>query len=1014
MDYDTARSIEALPQRPRRPVEPYLGTPSVQAVGAPKQAVAINPDGALPKPPTHFGRGVWLGLLAFLVGVAGQVLLFNEAQRLWGAGLLGVAALMGVIAWSRARDLPMFAARGQSTPAGASPIPRTLDRITQLRIFGVVVSLALVGFSYIAYRNNPDAEFGLQGVLWLASVAVLIGSCASWRSKAGGIIIRNPRWSRMEVAVLAGILVLSLVTHLAFLADIPWQIEGNEFTAWREGMHFFPTPATASMFGTGFLNLGMPNMWFWPEGMAMRLFGPGLVGARFWASLSGAVMVLPAYGLIKLAWGRTAAEIAAFFVAVSAVLINYSRTSLPNIGTTLWWTVCFYFLLRGLRSRRPSDFMWAGVAAGLSQFTHYATRLLPLLLFAYLVYLLIFHFKQTRGLLGHFALLAGAGIITQGPLTAYFSLNPGQFTGRGTSELTIPMAVPTTWDAIANIFNIIAHESTQNFLALSVIGSRDTFYYAPFLQPAEAVLAVLGFGLLIWRWRQPASALMILWLGSIMLVAALIYIPANPNPAFHHWSPAWVVFFFAIALPPALWLNALRRAGRGWWRVGAALVGVGLLAVVITNAWFYLVIYPPTVPRDVELRATQGRLLMGLNSDNEVRVVGCCWFGLDTEYASWLAPNVPAGQFFNPSRNLPVIADSQHTQVFIVNADRLYYLPLLQEYYPGGTVQPASTGDGSVVETVYKVPGAQVMARYGVLATFADSRGKQLWQGQTPRVGSWGAAAISLGSTVSATWQGLLYIPALEQAVFTTTGAITATLSVNGQSQPLDTPVTLDAGWVPFSVQATLTSAGTFRLLVGNASNPGAAAEIDTPYLWPQEANTGLAVTQNAPGLEHRIDSFIGSSTMRPPSIYQPGALDGSLAAQTFQPFPLTAAPATSDTLMSWSGQLLSDGGQYTMQLLTDDQSKVLLQIDGQVINAPCGPLGDGTRLGGQVQLAQGWHDVHVNLQAPTVENGRGLEWIWTTPTGTTEIVPPSHLRYAAQGASANWPQMPAPFACQK
>src|SRR5207248_4475994 len=132
----------------------------------------------------------------------------------------------------------------------------------------------------------------------------------------------------------------------------------------------------------------------------------------------------PVYGLARLVAGRAAAALAAFVMATSPVAIHYTRVSIINMTTGFCWAVCFYFLLKGMRSRRPGDFVWAGLAAGTSMYTYYGTRLLPYLLLVYVGYLLIFHFRAFRERIGHFALMGIGFLVGFGPLIGYFNQNP--------------------------------------------------------------------------------------------------------------------------------------------------------------------------------------------------------------------------------------------------------------------------------------------------------------------------------------------------------------------------------------------------------------------------------------------------------------------------------------------------------------------------------------------------------------------------------------------------------------
>ena len=128
--------------------------------------------------------------------------------------------------------------------------------------------------------------------------------------------------------------------------------------------------------------------------------------------------------------------------------IHYSRVSIINVSTAFAWLVCYYFLLRGLRSRRPGDFVWAGLAGGASMYTFYGARLLPYVLVAFVAYLLIFHWRAARERLGHLALLPVGFLAGFGPLLGYFLLHPEMWTSRALTKMNVPPEIPLTWDAV--------------------------------------------------------------------------------------------------------------------------------------------------------------------------------------------------------------------------------------------------------------------------------------------------------------------------------------------------------------------------------------------------------------------------------------------------------------------------------------------------------------------------------------------------------------------------------------
>jgi hypothetical protein len=387
-------------------------------------------------------------------------------------------------------------------------------------------------------------------------------------------------------------------------------------------------------------------------------------------------------------------------VAVSAAYVHYSRVSIINVTTPLVWAVCFYFLLRGLRSRRPGDFVMSGLAAGLSMYTYYGTRLLPYLLVVFLAYLLIFHFKSAREQLGHFGLVALGFVAGFGPLIGYFILNPDMWAGRGLSQLNIPPGIPTTWEAIAADWNILAPLLWKDFLGLGVLPGRDTVYYAPFLLPAEAALLVLGAGILIWRWKQPASFLVLLWGLGVILTGGIL-LDADTIPNFAHWTPAFPAFYLALALPLALWWRSLMKLPLRFVRIAAPAFIILLMALDLgANAYTYLVQYPLLVPADHSLEAAQGRYVQSAPPNTHVRSVGLTWvwgqlFGaIDQMMAS---PGTNLTRFYNPSRELPTVGEPGRDLSFLFYNDMFDYIPLLQNYYPDGTMGELRAPDGELI-----------------------------------------------------------------------------------------------------------------------------------------------------------------------------------------------------------------------------------------------------------------------------------------------------------------------------
>ena len=211
----------------------------------------------------------------------------------------------------------------------------------------------------------------------------------------------------------------------------------------------------------------------------------------------------------------------------------------------------------------------------------------------------------------------------------------------------MPLAIPSAWQGWVDDWNILAPIVKKNFLGLSVIPANDLVYAGPFFQPAEAVLFILGMAILIWNWRRPASFLLTVWIASTVLGGGtLLNVAAIPN--FAHWTPAFPAFFVAMSVPLALFISSLRTGSRRLWQAGRVALALWLAWSAVTNIYYYLVIYPPTVPANQSDRAVQGRYLATLGPDVMVRFIGNSAQVLFRDGSQLLAPDTPFSQNIQP------------------------------------------------------------------------------------------------------------------------------------------------------------------------------------------------------------------------------------------------------------------------------------------------------------------------------------------------------------------------------
>jgi hypothetical protein len=635
---------------------------------------------------------LWCGLAAYVASLLGTLLLANEVARPWAQLLLIGAAVLAVIVWGQQKWLPAFPHQS---------IAPALDsyRSRFVYLFGVVTALLLslaAGFRYLA---APNEAFGLAGVLWFGSIGVLlcsvfVGSQAVNRANELHLI----PWAPWEIVLVASLVLLGLVTRIWDLTRFPDNIYPDEIMTGTVATQSYTsdTASNPSVFSTVWSGIDLPALWFWIVSRFLKVGGSTLAMLRLPAALFGAATVLPLYGLIRGTWGRYAAVAGTAILAFSASNIHYSRLALNNITTQFFWTACFFFLLRGLRSRRPLAWALAGLSAGLSEYFYYGTRLLPFVLILFVGYVLAFHWRHARKYLGDFLLLAASYLIGFGPLLFHFIGHPNLYFGRGAS-LMIWSHVPTGFEGLQTAWKTVWPVIRENLLGISTHSSQDIIYYSPLLLPVEAALLVLGVALLVWHWRHPAAFLMLTsGFGVLLVGGTLVAYPNSLPPLINHWTPAFPAFYVALAVPIGAWAASaeVELPSRVSWVLPATLaVGLALLCWVNLNFYFGRYYADPASLRssgyrlaqqNYEIQTAQSRYQSSLGPGYQVFVVGKGSPPYDATATRYLVADQQRTILADPAADLSARSVGSKGLAFLFFPGNEQYRDVIRELYPGG------------------------------------------------------------------------------------------------------------------------------------------------------------------------------------------------------------------------------------------------------------------------------------------------------------------------------------------
>lgn len=343
-------------------------------------------------------------------------------------------------------------------------------------------------------------------------------------------------------------------------------------------------------------NNGREGLFINIQAISMAIFGNEPWALRFISALFGFFTVLGTYLLTRelffkpggnkiinrlMDWEFNAeisrseiiALLATFFLAISFWHTNFSRIGFRAIMLPFITVFSFYFLFKGFRTKKLSDFIWSGIFLGMGFHTYIAFRVVPFVALVALVFKLIemtksHSYQDDRDkreeikrfiysviIYGFFAFLVAL------PLILYFYKNPADFIGRAGQ-----VAVTASSDPIQELVK-------STFLTFAQFNLSGDFN---------------------WRHNYSGDPLLMWPIGIFFLIGIIISIkkilkfckqffqklPYNPIPLKHVFLLSW---FLAMLAPSILSTEGLPHALRSIGAIPPTFIFAGLGAYAAYN-----------------------------------------------------------------------------------------------------------------------------------------------------------------------------------------------------------------------------------------------------------------------------------------------------------------------------------------------------------------------------------------------------------------------------------------------
>ena len=262
----------------------------------------------------------------------------------------------------------------------------------------------------------------------------------------------------------------------------------------------------------------------------------------------------------------------------------------------------FYFIFRGLRTKKIHDFIIAGLIYGLGVHTYIAFRVSPLVMIVLLAFLIITYKNFLAEYWKHIATFAIAMFVTAAPmLLDFFYFHPEHYVSR-TSSISI-LNPDVNQGHILPLLAKTIGLSIQKYFAVGDFNMRHNYPPYPLLNPILGISFLIGFIYLIVKFFRLLTdrfknkkrdkklyiyALLLSWFFALLIPEFLAY-EGNPHALRAIGTlPAVII----IAIYPFMWvINNYRSFGHSFRLFILSITSAVLLFIAISDTVKYFVFF---------------------------------------------------------------------------------------------------------------------------------------------------------------------------------------------------------------------------------------------------------------------------------------------------------------------------------------------------------------------------------------------------------------------------------------
>jgi len=556
-----------------------------------------------------------------------------------------------------------------------------------------------LAISYLAGVEAGDQKLMespfLAIALWLFAVALIVTPYV--KRDSSGIEDQRPKW---EIPAIVGLTLVAFLVRVVDLETIPWLLTGDEGSVGLSAVEFIDGTHN-NLFSVSWFSF--PSLFFTIPALSIRLLGQSIFALRLPSALIGAMTVPVLYWCILPIFKRRVALLSAAYLSTFHFHVHFSRLGINNIWDVFFITLFWGLFWRAWNMGRRRYFVFAGLILGLSQFFYVSSRVIPILLLAWIIIAVIRAKGVPRKMVYDLIVMLLTAVVVAMPLMRFYFRHPDEFFAPFNRVVILGQPLYDESQRIGDpVWLLLWDQFRYSLLAFTSTGFRIWYPEASMLLQLPGALFLIGVFLTL---RKPFdlrnSWLLLLVLSAIITVTITDYVPAASR--YVHIAPT-VSVLIAIALDRMQsWVQKVKVQ-----RISklSNLVLVLLAAAMVLDLNFYFLNYS-TAKRlgdlNSETAVAIGNAIREYEPGHPVYLLGLPRMGFITHASiRYLAPEITRHDV-EPTLTAPPIWELETPTTFIVLPERQAELEMIKQSFPDGYETTKLGKDGEALFVLYEI-----------------------------------------------------------------------------------------------------------------------------------------------------------------------------------------------------------------------------------------------------------------------------------------------------------------------